>query len=222
MIGRYKGSSGAERALRQVVGAMVMPPGVDAELHWPVFGAADRSRPLMAYQRRDTEYETGQTNRLLDVDAIIFDIYIWSSNENQVLRIMDALEGGFNAFPLPAALMVTRAHLNELSQDGGGAPSERATDIIEEVSMMLKTGTVSEQEQALAAVNKLLSDLSDMAGNADWGSVLAVLHAVQGRLRTVPPYSFDPIGCRDLTAPEVWQLGLAGRVFSVAVEYTAT
>ena len=222
MIGSYQGSSGAEWALRQVVEAMVMPTGVDAELHWPVFGNANRSGPLMAYQRRDTVYETGQTNRLLDVDAIIFDIYIWSSNENLVLTIMDSLEGGFNAFPLPAALLVTRAHLKKLSQYGGAAAPGQATEIISAVSTMLQTGTVTEQEKALAGVNKLLSDLTDIAKEADWGTILAALHAVQSRLRTVPPYSFEALGCRDLTAPEVWQLGLAGRVFSVAMEYTAT
>ena len=79
MIGSYRGSSGAERALRQVVEAMVMPAGVEAKLNWPVFGTSAKQGPLMAYQRRDTVYVTGQQNRLLDVDALIFDIHIWSA-----------------------------------------------------------------------------------------------------------------------------------------------
>ena len=81
---------------------------------------------------------------------------------------------------------------------------------------------MAEQEEELAAVNRLLSDLTSIATEADWSTVLASLKTLQMKLRRVPAYNFEPIGCRDLTAPEVWQLGLAGRVFSVAVEYTAT
>ena len=219
MIGAYQGSSGAERALRQVVEAMVMPAGVNAQLHWPVFGTGGKTGPLLSYQRRDTEYETGQRNRLLDVNAIIFDIYIWSSNENLVLAIMDALEMGFNAFPLQIALQTTRDLLAGF-HDSGRPPAPN--DIAIEVNNLLPTGTVSEQEESLADVNKHLSDLSRSAVRADWEGVLNKLHEVQSRLLDVPPYNFAPFGCRDLTAPEVWQLGLAGRVFSVGMEYTAT
>lgn len=220
MIGSYRGSSGAERALKRVVEAMVMPAGVDAALHWPVFGNASRAGPLMAYQRLTSEYATGQTFRLLEVGDVVFDIYIWSSNENQVLAIMDALEGGFNVFPLVEALQATRAYLARLSTAGGPAPPGRAGDLVRQASLLLGTGTVAEQESGLAAVNRLLAELTALAVDADWTAVLASLNTLQSRLAVRPPYSFRPLGCRDLTAPEVWQLGLSGRVFSVAMEYT--
>ena len=222
MIGGYQGTSGAERALRQVVEAMVMPAGVDAKLSWPVFGNADKSGPLMAYQRADTGYETGQTKRLLNVELIVFNIYIWSSNENLVLSIMEALEGGFDAYPLTNALQATRAYLATLHEDGGGQLPTGAQMIVDQVDDVLDTGMVQDQERELAKVNRLLADLAGIATEADWGAVLDTLGMVQSRITVVPPYNFWPIGCRDLTAPEVWQLGLSGRVFSVAAEFTAT
>ena len=225
MIGSYRGSSGAERALRQVVEAMVMPDGIEARLRWPAFGNADRAGPLLAYHRRDTQYETGQTKRLLEVDAIVFDIYIWSPNENAVLAIMDALENGFNTFPLINGLQAMRAYLTKLDASGGGTPPARAGDILSELEVLIATGSVSEQEENLGDVNQLLAELTTVTGAAtdrSWSTILSELVTLQARLRRVPPYLIWPLNCRDLTAPEVYQLGLSGRIFSVAVEYTAT
>ena len=224
MIGSYQGSSGAERALREVVEAMVMPEGIEARLRWPAFGNADRAGPLIAYQRRDTQYETGQTKRLLEVDGIVFDIFIWSANENAVLAIMDALENGFNTFPLRNGLQAMRVYLTNLDATGGGAPPTRAGEILSELEVLIDTGSVIEQEENLGNVNQLLAELTTVAGSAadrSWSTILAELVTLQGRLRMVPPYTIWPLNCRDLTAPEVYQLGLSGRIFSVVVDYTA-
>ena len=224
MIGGYVGSSGADQALKRVVEAMVMPAGVDVRLDWPVFGSADRKDLLIAYSRRDTGYQSGQQNQDLGVTGIVFDIYIWSQNENAVQSIMDHLEAGFSAYPLRNGLQATRAYLTRLP--GMGAVPLEAQMIVDTLDSLLapNMGTVSvaKQEKELAAVNSELSKLADIAKPADWGTILDSLTEIQGRLRQAPPYSFRRVNCRDLTAPEVWQLGLAGRVFSVDTEFSTS
>ena len=222
MIGSYRGSSGAERALRQVLEAMVMPAGVDLKLDWPAFRERREGSSLrMAYRRADTDYETGQSHRLLEVEGIPFELYIWSSNENEVLAVMDHLENGFNVFPLRDAMQAMRAFLGKMDGESFPAAPEKAGPIATRVSTLLASGWVDEQEENLAQVNQNLAELTRLARPANWSAVLATLRAVQSRMTAAPPYSFKPLGCRDLTAPEIWQLGLAGRVFIVAVEFTA-
>ena len=222
MIGGYVGSSGADQALKRVVEAMVMPAGVEVRLDWPVFGSAERKDLLVSYSRRDTDYQSGQQNRDLGVTGIVFDIYIWSQNENSVQSIMDHLEAGFSSYPLRNGLQSTRAWLQRHSDPAAADPADPAAQIVQDLSTTLKTGSVEDQAAALAEANKMLSTLSGLATEANWETVIADLTALQGLLRKAPPYSFRRVNCRDLTAPEVWQLGLAGRVFSVDTEFSTS
>lgn len=219
MIGSYRGSSGSDEALKQVVESMVMPRGVNISLGWPVFSRNESRSTLMAYQRIETNYRTGQQARLLGVSSILYDIVFWSENENLVQDLTDHLESGFNNFPLRDAFQSMRDHLNGLGQSGS-VPSQADT-IMSEVEGLLATGSVDEQETNLARVNQLLSSLTSVAVDADWSAILDRLGTVQARMRDVPPYNFRVLGCRDSTAPEVYQLGLAGRILNVVGEFTA-
>ena len=263
MIGAYAGSSGAEEALKAVVEAMVMPQGVDARMHWPVFGIAGNG-PLFSYQRRDSDYFIGQTWQLLDVEGLIFDIFIWSSNEHQVLSIMDALENGFNTFPIRNGVQAVRTQVETFPDDDDRpadpaddpsdpadenyvrqAPPVKARNALERIRTVLgrmrmepmddtDPYSAGRQEDHLETVNLSLWRISEAIRDAAkdvkqddgaymrWDEFIDDLKDLQANLRTVPPYAFRPLGCRDLTAPEVFQLGLSGRVFSVAMEYTAT
>ena len=222
MIGAYQGSSGAEAALKSVVDAMVFPGNLDVSLQWPVF-LGQPSGLRVSYQRRDSEYEIGQTYRLLEVNELIFDIFIFTANEHEALDFTDGLEGGFNTFPLPAGLQAVRDQLAGLQ--GAGTPHAKAGPAVERIMSLLGrsgTITVDEQEKKLRRVNRALADISTGAATADWSDISDDLEAIQARIARVPPYAFRPLGCRDLTAPEIWQLGISGRVYSVAMEYTAT
>lgn len=250
MIGAYQGSSGAEAALKAVVDAMVFPGNLDVSLQWPVF-LGQPSGLRVSYQRRDSEYEIGQTFRLLEVNELIFDIFIFTANEHEALNFTDGLEGGFNTFPLPAAFQAVRGQL--ASQESATRISDRVLSDINQL-LALTIGkswsmyhpnpdpdvvhpdvAVSTQEKELKQINALLSALQAAPGRSDpapaasprtpiddWGDVLDCLEYIQSRIRQIPPYAFRPLGCRDLTAPEIWQLGISGRVYSVAMEYTAT
>ena len=224
MIGNYQGSSGAERALKLIVESMVMPRGIEVKLAWPVFGGGDHGRPLLAYQRRDADYELGQQKRLLEVTAVPFDIFIWSENENVVFQIMDALEAGCNAYPLRNGVYALRAQieavhdLNSTTMASGAAAAELAR-----LDGLLGDYSPAAQERNLATTNYSMAIVSERVretGVADWSIELEVLAQIQAQLRFAPAYTIAPLATRDLTASEVWQLGLAGRVFSVEIEYS--
>lgn len=229
MIGSYQDTSGAEQALVRTVEAMAAPDGVDMRLDYPVFDSSRRQspggdRPLMAYNRRDTKYEISQGARLLEVDLMPFDIYIMSPNENLVLSVMGALESGFNAFPMRSAFEVMQPFLRNLT--GIAAVSMTITGLLDEIEDILPGGDIDVSAQIAAAksVNAWLASITaiaEEAGEADYGNVMSRLAAIEERIAPSPPYAFWPMGCRDLTAPEVYQLGLSGRIFSVAVEFTA-
>lgn len=219
MIGSYRGSSGADVALKRVVEGMVMPGGIDVRLGWPVFSPGAKRGTLMSYQRRETEYLVGQQSTLLEIDGIMYDIFIWSENENHIQSIMDHLESGFNNFPLRDGFQSVSKYLRGFDQIGS-VPSQ-ATSIVSELDALLSTGSVSQQEENLSKVNQLLSDLTRVAVDAEWSTVLDRLGTIQSRMVSVPPYNFYVTGCRDLTPPEVYQLGLSGRVFTVVEEFTA-
>lgn len=222
MIGNYQGSSQAELALKRIVEAMVMPAGIEIKLGWPVFLPSNDKQLAVAYRRADTDYQEGQQGRLLQLQQVPFEIFLWSENENVVQLTMDALENGCNAYPLKDGVYAVRAQLEGLHDDSeNAAPNEGAT-LAGAIQAALGDYGAAAQDKALAEVNLRLAAISALArktGRADWTGTLNALNDLQGRLRVTPAYDITALGCRDLTAPEVWQLGLAGRVFVCAVSY---
>ena len=217
MIGDYTGSSQAERGLKHVVDSIVFPVDV-APISWPVFQAdkLTSGRPILTYQRRDSRYLSGQDNRLLEMDVADFDIFIWAANENAVLAIMDTLENGFSSYPLRNALMNIRSQFGKLN--GSGAAPGLAGSYIASLQTALGDYSPAAQEKGLGDANHALWALSKLAketGRADWSAIIAALNIIQSNIIQSPGYSYRIIGCRDMTAPEIFQLGLSGRVFSV-------
>ena len=216
MIGDYVGSSILERTLKQVVDAMPMPLAVD-KISWPVF-QPDKisSRPFLTYQRRDSSYLSGQDNRLTSVNEGDFDIFVWAANENAILEVVDALESGFSSFPLRNGIFNLRAQLAKLN--GTEAPSAQVSTYLLNLETALGDFSPKAQMDSLTNANKALAGISDVArktNNVDWSGVLASLKSYQANLTTSPGRSFLVTGCRDLTAPEVFQLGLSGRVLTI-------